>query len=286
MIDRCKALRWGVLAAALLLLAGASPADAQVKTPVKLVRGAVYDSRTKQPITDGGKMWAYEERESTSVSSSKVNAGTGAFQMLLDPVMGYRFRVKTPGHFITDYYFCTPGGLDYQELDTIFYIDPIPIGATIYEGRLFEPNSAELRVTADLRNLVDLLKTNQSVAVDVTVTPDFQDAPPPPPPPPAKKGAKPKKLKKGEAPPPPAPVAPVTPQMTEQEKTELAKKRADAVKEFMKQQKVSVTRLNWQFGQPVNLAHNADRSTFPTNVQIKIKEIRTDEEDNDSDSDY
>jgi hypothetical protein len=263
------------------MLASAST-RAQVKNPIKLVRGTVYDAKTRQPITDGGKMWAFEERETKSVNNSKVNPGTGVFQMILDPLMGYRFRVKTPGHYITDFYVCTPDGLNYQEIDTSFYIEPIPIGATLFDGRLFEPNSAELRPNAAFRELVTMLKTNGSVVVGIAVTPDTKAAPPPPPPPPTKpvkkKG---KKSKEPVAAPPPPP--PVVPEMTQEERVELGKKRIAAIKEFMKTQQISLTRLEWSLADPMEIPSTAARDAYPSNIVVKIKEIRPDEDDDEDD---
>lgn len=273
---------------ALLAMAGMQPALAQVKNPIKLIRGLVLDAKTKKPVGTG-KIWAYEAEGKGStrwVNNSKVNSNTGEYQMILDPQTMYRFRLKTPGYFITDIYYCTPDDLNYQEVDTNIYLEPIPVGAQLFAGRLFDPGSAVLKPTPKLYEIEKMLKINGAVVVGITITPDVKSAPPPPPPAPAKKAKKPaKKGKKGaavaEAPPPPP--APVQPELTDEQKKELGRQRITAIKEYMKAAGVSVTRLEWTLADPVTLSWNA--TALPENVAIVIKSINPDEEDDDSDSD-
>ena len=270
---------------ALLAVAAAQPASAQIKNPIKLIRGMVLDAKSQKPVGTG-KMWAFEAEgkgSSRSVNNSKINANTGEYQMLLDPQTMYRFRLKTPGYFITDIYYCTPDDLNYQEVDTNIYLERIPVGAQLFAGRLFEPGSAVLKPTQKLYEIEKMLKINGAIVVGITLTPDVKSAPPPPPPPPAKKAKPAKKGKKGAvAPPPPPPPPPPAPALTEEEKKELGRQRLNAIKEYMKAAKISVTRLEWTIADPVTLSWDA--TSLPDNVAIVIKSSNPDEDDDDSDS--
>lgn len=278
---------WHLAIVALLAIAVAEPALAQVKNPIKLIRGFVLDTKTKKPV-GAGKVWAFETEGtniSRSVNNSKINGNTGEYQMILDPQTMYRFRLKTPGYFITDIYYCTPDDLNYQEVDTNIYLEQIPVGAQLFSGRLFEPGSAVLKPTPKLYEIEKMLKINGAVVVGITVIPDVKSAPPPPPPAPVKKAKPAKKGKKGaaatEAPPPPPPT-PIQPEMTEDQKKELARQRLTAIKEYMKAAGISVTRLEWTLADPVTLSWNA--TSLPDNVAIVIKSINPDEDDDDTDS--
>jgi len=276
---------WHFAVMVLLAMAVAQPASAQVKNPIKLIRGMVLDAKSNKPV-GAGKMWAFEtEGKSTSrsVNNSKINGNTGEYQMLLDPQTMYRFRLKTPGYFITDIYYCTPDDLNYQEVDTNIYLEQIPVGSQLFSGRLFEPGSAVLKPTPKLYEIEKMLKINGAIVVGITITPDLKSAPPPPPPPPVKKAKPAKKGKKGVAPPPPPPPpAPVQPELTEEQKKELGRQRLNAIKEYMKAAKISVTRLEWTLADPVTLSWDA--TSLPDNVAIVIKSINPDEDDDDSDS--
>lgn len=277
---------WHVAIVALLAIAVTEPAFTQVKNPIKLIRGLVLDTKTNKPV-GAGKVWAFETEGtniSRSVNNSKINGNTGEYQMILDPQTMYRFRLKTPGYFITDIYYCTPDDLNYQEVDTNIYLEQIPVGAQLFSGRLFEPGSAVLQPTPKLYEIEKMLKINGAVVVGITVIPDVKSAPPPPPPAPVKKAKPAKKGKKGavttEAPPPPP--APVQPEMTEDQKKELARQRLTAIKEYMKAAGISVTRLEWTLADPVTLSWNA--TSLPDNISIVIKAINPDEDDDDTDS--
>lgn len=84
------------------------------------------------------------------------------------------------------------------------------------------------------------------------------------------------------APPPPPPPPPPAPALTEEEKKELGRQRLNAIKEYMKAAKISVTRLEWTIADPVTLSWDA--TSLPDNVAIVIKSINPDEDDDDSDS--
>ncbi|KXK55264.1 MAG: hypothetical protein UZ07_CHB004002178 [Chlorobi bacterium OLB7] len=110
------------------------------------------------------------------MNNSKVNSNTGEYQMILDPQTMYRFRLKTPGYFITDIYYCTPDDLNYQEVDTNIYLEPIPVGAQLFAGRLFDPGSAVLKPTPKLYEIEKMLKINGAVVVGITITPDVKSS--------------------------------------------------------------------------------------------------------------
>jgi hypothetical protein len=264
-------VRFSLLAALALLLT--LPSAAQVTNGVKLLKGIVSDMKTGKPI-NGGKIWIYEGANSEPVSSSKVNPGTGFYQVILNPSTTYKFQFKSPSYYITTIEVTTPPGNDYEETEKNFTIEPIPIGSTIFSGRLFEPGSAQLQATADIQKVVDLLKRERGIMITVKVTPDALVPVSRPvtaaPKKPAKKG------KKGATTEPAVTAPPPTPAFTEEQFKALAQERSVAVKNFMKEKEISVTRLSWETEPSVLLQPG---KPLPDNVTITIKKIEVEDDE-------
>lgn len=257
----------GFLALLMLLPVGAS---AQLKTPVKYIKGVLQSTVGNDPV-DGGRIYIYQGSLTEPVTNSRINPANGEFKVLLDPSTDYRFEVIAPSFYRTTINFRTPPEIDYEEIDTTFRIPPIPIGQSLYSGRPFEPGLADLRVDEGLGTLIAMLKRQPNVAVTVAVVPEVTAAAPAP----AKKAPKkPAKRKKGSPPPPPVDTVAVVPAIN---LNDLAQSRQNAVKAYFKAQGISVTRLSWELKPGVEIPRSG--GALKPNVTIRITSIEPLDED-------
>lgn len=259
-----------------VLLLAAIPAAAQLNNPVKLLKGAILDAKTGKGA-NGGKIYAYQGKSTTPVTNSRINPGTGSFQMILNPSTEYRIRVEATSYYYTDFTYTTPPGNNYEEIVHDFKVEPIPIGSTALSARLFDPGTATLRETQELRSFLDFMKVQRYVAVTLELTPDIMVTPPAPVK--APKPAPKKKGKKGAAvqapPPPPPPPAPAGPSLDEQFRT-LAEERKNAIINMLKQEKISTTRVQWAIQNGVKLSPG---QALPPNVVLKVRAIEIEDDD-------
>lgn len=257
----------GFLWLLILLPTGAS---AQLKTPVKYIKGILQSTASNDPV-DGGRIYVYQGSIAEPVTNSRINPGNGEFKVLLDPSTDYRFEVIAPSFYRTTINFRTPPEIDYEEIDTTFRIPPIPIGQSLYSGRLFEPGSADLRADAGLSSVIATLKRQPNVAVTIGIVPEVTAAAPAP----VKKAPKkPAKRKKGSPPPPPVDTVAVVPAIN---LNDLAQSRQNAVKAYFKAQGISVTRLSWELKPGVVIPRTG--GSLQPNVTIRISSIEPLDED-------
>jgi hypothetical protein len=251
------------------------PAIAQITNGVKLFKGIISDTKTGQPV-DGGRVWVYQGSQAEPVTNSKINPGTGKYQVILNPSTEYRFVLKSPKYYNTEVKVTTPPGGDYEETVRDFTMEVIPLGSTIFNGRLFAPGSSELKVNTAFQQMVDLMKREKGIVAMVAVVPDALA--PESKPAPAK--AKPAKKKKGKknAPEPEETVtaAPAPQAMNEEQLKALGQERATAIKNYFKEQNISITRLDWDIksGQILNSS-----SSLPDNVVVTIKKIEVEDDE-------
>src|ERR1041384_8753257 len=236
-------LRSGLLIVALAALP--TLASAQGKA-LKLFKGTVTNAKTGAPV-DGGRLLVFEGSANEPAIRSRVNPGTGAYQVVLDPGKEYRIRVISPRYYTVDIPVTTPPGSNYEETLKNLALEPIPVGLILFTGRLFEPGSSKLVESPALRSVVETLKKEVGIVVTITVVPDMLAAS-------AKKAPAPKKKgKKGAAATTePAPEVPAGLTTADQLK-KLGEERAAVVKNLLKQQGISTTRLVWDIKPGVEL---------------------------------
>lgn len=268
-----------LLAAGALLVASSSLALAQPPNPtnpVKLMKGVVNDSKTGRPI-DGGKVYVYQGSGTKPFSQSRINPSTGAFQVVLGPSSDYRLVIRSPKFIPAEKTVRTPDGNNYQEVVMpAMTVDPIPVGTALFDGRAFDPNSAELKPSGELTKALEFLKASTSAMVTIAVIPDGPSSKPSAK---AKPAAKPKKRKKGSAATPvadPAP-APAPSGSVEEQLRTLAQSRAAAVKALFLKEGIALTRIKWQV--PSTSAELAAVAGRRQNLVITITGIDTFEEE-------
>jgi len=248
------------------------PAIAAAQTnALKLVKGTITSSATGKAI-DGGRLLVFSGSSPEPVTSSKINPGTGFYQVILSPATDYRFEVVSPRFYRTEFRVTTPGGSNYEESVKDLKVEMIPMGTSIYSGRLFEPGSSTLKEDPKLRDVVNILRKERAVVVTISVVPEMLASS-------AKKSPAPKKGKKGKGAAEPAPAP--APSM---DMAQIAEARVAVVKNFLKQQGISTTRLKWDVKAGITVSKPAGKGKsqkYPDNVTIRITSIE-DEEDNDS----
>jgi hypothetical protein len=230
---------------------------------LKLIKGTIKDTKTGKPI-DGGKVNVYQGSATETVSVSKINPRTGFYQLILSPNTEYRFEVVSPRFYTTNFTVKTSPGASYEESVKDFNMEPIPMGAVLYNGRPFEPGAAALADAGALKPVADMLKKQNSVAVTVTVIPELSPKKATP------AASKPKKGKKGAA------VVPVATTTTADPAATLGEARVAALKNYFKSQGISTTRLGWDVKPAVPAP--SGRGKGPDNVVIKISAIQDQDE--------
>jgi hypothetical protein len=247
-------------------------ASAQGGKAQKLVKGVITDAKTGKPV-DGGRFLVFEGSGAEPSVRSRVNPGTGAYQVVLNSGTNYRFRVFNPRYYSIDIPFTTATTTTYEEIVKNLSLEPIPVGKVLFTGRMFDPGSSKLIDSPALRAVVDAMKKDVGIVVTITVLPDMLASS-------AKRAVPPKKGKKGAAT-DATPVSTTSTTPAEQLK-KLGEERAAVVKNLLRQQGISTTRLVWDIRPGVELPAAPPRGKFagyPDNVIIKITALQEPEDD-------
>lgn len=243
--------------------------SAQLLAPVKLIRGRLLDDKTGQPV-DGGRVWVYQGTLTEAVTNSRINPADGSFQVLLDASTEYRLNIVSPRYYRHDITIMTPPEVEYEEVDTLFRVPPIPLGEAIFRGRIFEPGSSTLTGTDRMAEGVAMLRRHPNVTVKIAIVPDAMGKPKAPSKPPKKV-----KKKKG-APPPPEPPPPPPPV----DLSAMGTTRQVELKNYFKSLQISVTRLTWEILPGVEYPAGT-APPLPANVTISINGIEPLDDDDD-----
>jgi hypothetical protein len=198
---------------------------AQETNPVKLVKGVITDTKTKKPV-DGGMVFAYIGSGNEPAVRSRINPKTGAYQMILNPGTLYRVRIEAPSYYGTDISYTSPAGYAYEETEKNFTVKALPIGTSIYSGKLFGKGTANLSPSGDFNKAVEFMKTNHFTTLTVTVA--TESAP-----------AKAPKKKKGST------TAPVSQGNEDAGKT-LGTRRIEALRNYLSARDIDTGRITWK----------------------------------------
>jgi hypothetical protein len=210
---------------ALLACMAIATTVAQETNPVKLVKGVITDTKTKKPV-DGGMVFAYIGSGNDPAVRSRINPKTGAYQMILSPGTQYRVRIEAPSYYGTDISYTSPTGYEYEETEKNFTVQALPIGSTIYSGKVFGKGTDKLSPSGDFNKAVEFMKSNRYTTLTVTVATESAPA------------KKPKK-KKGKT----------TPAMSldnqDAGKT-LAARRTEALRSYLSARDIDTGRITWK----------------------------------------
>jgi hypothetical protein len=221
-------------AVGILVVACSLSASAQKSNSIKLMRGIITDVKSGKPI-DGGRLFVYSGTSTEPVALSRINPGTGAYQVVLGPAMEYRFVITSPRFLAAEHIVRTPDRSGYEELTHNLTVKPIPVGQTLFSGRAFDGKSSVVRSSSELTKAIEFMKTSQAATLTITVAGDGASAG-------ASKAAKgkAKKGKKGAAP------VTTTETTTPASTATLSQARVQALKSLLQKEGISLTRMTWK----------------------------------------
>lgn len=166
---KSQSVLWGLLFSLTLFLAFSATSFAQsLSNPTKLYTGTIFNLGSGD-LAGEGMLYVYEDPYPTPVTSSRINATTGAYRVILDPAKLYWFRVEVLGYFTDDFMVATPSGGDYREMSEDLHIRPIPIDSVLYSGSPFADGAASFTDEAAVRNVLTFLRENPTVIVEIGV---------------------------------------------------------------------------------------------------------------------
>ncbi|MCO6467040.1 MAG: OmpA family protein [Bradyrhizobiaceae bacterium] len=145
----------------------ALPTEAKPK-PVVLVRGRVLDAETRQPVV---AQVVYEDLASNKrVGEAESSPTDGAYRVALPEGRLYGVHAEARGYYALSEQFDARDLENYKETERDLLLTPIKVNATFRLNNVFfDQGKYDLRAEsfAELDRLVDFLKTNKSVAIEL-----------------------------------------------------------------------------------------------------------------------
>ncbi len=137
--------------------------------PVVLIRGKVFNSKTKEPI---GANIEYENLiNSKNEGVATSNAKTGDYTIVLPYGINYGFLAYNQGFISVSDNLDLTKIASYQEITRDLYLSPLEVGTTIRLNNIFfDINKATLRPESfpELDRLVELLETNSKLKIEIS----------------------------------------------------------------------------------------------------------------------
>jgi hypothetical protein len=263
-----------LVAAGALVVLLSSAASAQKTNPIKVLKGVVTDATSGKPI-DGGRLYVYSRTATDPVAQSRINPSTGAFQVVLGPATEYRFVVISPRFLAGETVVRTPDGNNYQEVPQNLSVQPIPVGKTLYRGRAFDANAADLKTSTELDKAIRFMKESQAATLTVTILPEGSTKA-------AKAAPKSKKGKKGKASAENSQSGTstvTTASVTSGPAPSLSQSRLQAIKSLMQREGISLTRMTWKT--PATAAEAGGLAKGKDNLVIVITGVDVEEVEED-----
>lgn len=138
-------------------------------SPVVLVRGTVYDARTKKTLAANIRYETLADGKEAGIARS--NPRTGEYKIVLPSGSEFGFRAEATGYYPVSDNLSTTDLTEYKEIDRDLYLEPLDVGRTIRINNLFfdvgkwdiRPESA-----ADLNRLVALLLKTPTMRIQLS----------------------------------------------------------------------------------------------------------------------
>ena len=167
--------KWGLtlgVAITLFFAFCASTMSAQSLTnPTKLYTGVIYElGAESENVVGEGMLYVYEDPyENNPVTSSRINATTGAYRVILDPAKLYWFRVEALGFYTDDFMVASPAGGNYEERSEDLRIRKIPVDSVLFQGTPFDGETATFSDDTPIRKVLEFLVEHPTVIVEIGV---------------------------------------------------------------------------------------------------------------------
>jgi outer membrane protein OmpA-like peptidoglycan-associated protein len=133
-----------------------------------LLKGKIYDAKTKQPIEATIELTNVKTGEKTS--NFKSNSQSGSYMMSLPAGVNYGIYVTANGYLFHSENIDLPDASDYQEIEKDIYLYKIEKGAKIVLNNIFyDYGKATLRSEsfAELNRVAQVLKDNPDIKIEL-----------------------------------------------------------------------------------------------------------------------
>lgn len=137
--------------------------------PVVLIRGKVFDAKTKEPLTSTIE---YEGlTDGKKYGFTRTNPETGQYTIVLPYGVNYSFNAQAEGFIpVSDNIDLTQIG-EYKEITRDLYLVPIEVGSTVRLNNIFfETSSAGLKKESfvELNRVIRILSQNSEMEIEVS----------------------------------------------------------------------------------------------------------------------
>lgn len=137
--------------------------------PVVLVKGTVYNAKTKQPME--AKITYKDLRTDNELGIANASAVDGKYQIVLEQDVLYSFLAERKEFIATSENIDTRNIKDYKEINRDLYLTPIEIGQTVRLNNVFfDVDKYDLKTesNSELNRVIKLLKDNANMRIEVS----------------------------------------------------------------------------------------------------------------------
>jgi len=137
--------------------------------PVVLVKGIVYDAKTKLPIEANIAYNGLEDGVNYGIA--RTNPATGAYKIVLPYGKTYDFSANANGFIGVSSNLDLTGVGEYKEIERDLYLVPIEVGSTIRLNNIFfEVGKSELKKESysELNRVVKILNENPKMSIELS----------------------------------------------------------------------------------------------------------------------
>lgn len=137
-------------------------------SPVILVKGKVFDSKTKKPI--GSKILYEKLPEGMEVGEATSSAGTGDYQIILPSGSNFGYRAESDGYLAISANIDLSDITEYKEIEKDLYLVPIEKeGVFALNNIFFDFDKASLKQesTPELNRLISFLTESPSIKIQI-----------------------------------------------------------------------------------------------------------------------
>ncbi|MCS6824837.1 MAG: OmpA family protein [Cytophagaceae bacterium] len=146
--------------------------------PVYLIKGSVYDAKTKKPIA--AKIIYETLADGANVGIASSNPDDGSYKIVLPLGKHYGYLAQAEGYIAIHENLEVPEGDEYTEIKKDLYLVPIEVGQTIKLNNVFFERSKAVLLPIsypELDRIADMLKTNSNIEIRLDGHTDNQGDP-------------------------------------------------------------------------------------------------------------
>lgn len=138
-------------------------------SPVMLVHGKVYNSKTKEPI-EGVSITFENLKTHKEVGMARSNYDSAAYQIVLPSGEHYGYLAQKDGFISISENIDLTAMKEYKEFEKDLYLTPIEIGEVVVINNIFfdfDKSNLKKESYSELDRLIKILKTNNSIKIEL-----------------------------------------------------------------------------------------------------------------------